>query len=107
MYQSRPQVDKFVFFYSAVHFGTFLSYPAGGDPLVHPVVNRCILHDFICSPGVYSDSFFGPWICQFMLFGMLRESGKEFQQWALEELSAWGKFAYRRQTNSWVPMLTP
>jgi ankyrin repeat protein len=89
-----------------VHNGTFLFYPAGGDPLVHPVVNRCVLHDFICSPGVYSDPYFCWWICQFMLSEMLGEDGKEFQQWALEELSAWGKIAYRKRTNSWIPMLT-
>ncbi|MHC4555896.1 MAG: ankyrin repeat domain-containing protein [Planctomycetota bacterium] len=89
-----------------IHQGTFLFHPAGGDPLVHPVVNRCVLHDFICSPGVYSDAYVGWWICQFLLSEMLGENGKEFQQWALEELSAWGKVAYRKQANSWIPMLT-
>jgi pectate lyase len=32
--------------------------------------------------------------------------GKEFTQWALEELRAWGKAAYRRKDNSFIPMLT-
>ena len=47
-----------------------------------------------------------PWMCNFLLGEMLDEEGKEFQQWALEELSAWGKASYRRVDNSWVPMLT-
>jgi pectate lyase len=47
-----------------------------------------------------------PWICNFLLGEMLNEEGKEFQQWALEELSAWGKSSYRKEDNAWVPILT-
>ncbi|MHC4464183.1 MAG: ankyrin repeat domain-containing protein [Planctomycetota bacterium] len=47
-----------------------------------------------------------PWMCNFLLGEMLDEEGKELQQWALEELSAWGKASYRREDNAWVPILT-
>jgi pectate lyase len=47
-----------------------------------------------------------PWIAFFLIGEMLGESGKEFTQWALEELTAWGKVAYRKKDNSFIPMLT-
>jgi len=37
---------------------------------------------------------------------MLGPDGKQFTQWALEELTAWGKVAYRKKDNSFIPMLT-
>jgi len=36
----------------------------------------------------------------------LGADGKEFHRWALEELVAWGKAAYRKEDNSFIPMLT-
>jgi hypothetical protein len=36
---------------------------------------------------------------------MLGVDGREFQQWALEELTARGKILYRREDNFWIPML--
>jgi pectate lyase len=36
----------------------------------------------------------------------LGDEGKEFTQWAFEELTAWGKVAYRKKDNSFIPMLT-
>jgi len=47
-----------------------------------------------------------PRICEFLLGELLGEDGKEFTQWALEELTAWGKAAYREKDNSFIPMLT-
>jgi len=52
------------------------------------------------NPNVY------PWICYLLVGDMLDPEGKEFTQWALEELTAWGKFSYRREDNSFVPILT-
>jgi pectate lyase len=46
-----------------------------------------------------------PWICQFLVGERLDFEGQEFTQWALEELTAWGKVAYRKRDNSWIPML--
>jgi len=37
---------------------------------------------------------------------MLGADGAEFTQWALEESTAWGKVAYRKEDNSFIPMLT-
>jgi len=36
----------------------------------------------------------------------LGASGREFSQWALEEMQAWGKAAYRFEDSRFVPMLT-
>ncbi len=46
-----------------------------------------------------------PWICDLLLGEMLDANGSEFTQWAKEELTAWGKVAYRKKDNSWIPML--
>jgi len=46
------------------------------------------------------------WISLFLVGDMLGEKGSEFTQWALEELTAWGKEAYREKDNSFIPILT-
>ena len=46
-----------------------------------------------------------PWLSVLLVGQMLGENGKEFIQWASEELTAWGKVSYRRKDNSFVPML--
>ncbi|UCC99844.1 MAG: hypothetical protein JSW66_08155, partial [Phycisphaerales bacterium] len=46
------------------------------------------------------------WICQLMLGDLLGPDGKEFSQWSSDELAAWGKIAYRKRDNSFIPMLT-
>jgi ankyrin repeat protein len=47
-----------------------------------------------------------PWIAFFLAGEMVEENSRDFTQWALEELTAWGKASYRREDNSFVPMLT-
>jgi len=47
-----------------------------------------------------------PWISLFLVGDMLGEKGKDFTQWALEEFTAWGKVAYRKKDNAFIPMLT-
>ncbi|MCK4816745.1 ankyrin repeat domain-containing protein, partial [bacterium] len=47
-----------------------------------------------------------PWVSFLLVGEMLDEKGKEFTQWALEELTAWGKVSYRRKDNVFIPMLT-
>lgn len=47
-----------------------------------------------------------PRICQLALAEALGERGKEFARWAREELTAWGKSAYRARDNAFIPMLT-
>lgn len=45
-------------------------------------------------------------VCNLAIAEALGESGKEFKQWAVEEMTAWGKSAYRKADNSFIPMLT-
>jgi pectate lyase len=47
-----------------------------------------------------------PQICQMYLGEALGAAGKDFSRWAIEELTAWSKSAYRASDNSFVPMLT-
>ncbi|MBL7189342.1 MAG: ankyrin repeat domain-containing protein [Phycisphaerae bacterium] len=47
-----------------------------------------------------------PWLSIFLVGEMLGEEGEEFTRWALEELIAWGKASYRKNDNSFVPILT-
>ena len=46
------------------------------------------------------------WLSLILVGDTLGEHGKEFKQWALEELTAWGKVSYRKKDNSFVPILT-
>jgi len=56
------------------------------------------------SPGTMVNRVTAPWICQLMLGELLGSNAKEFIQWSLEELTAWGNVAYRREDNTFVPM---
>jgi pectate lyase len=57
---------------------------------------------FACygQPGAY------PQTCQMYLGETLGSAGREFTQWAIEELTAWSKYGYRAEDNSFTPMLT-
>ncbi|MHC4807941.1 MAG: hypothetical protein ACYTBX_17010, partial [Planctomycetota bacterium] len=46
------------------------------------------------------------WVCELLLGDWLGVEGQEFRQWSLEELTAWGRVAYRKEDNSFIPMLT-
>jgi len=45
-----------------------------------------------------------PWLSVLLIGKMFGEEGSKFTQWALEELTAWGKASYRRDDNSFVPV---
>ena len=45
-------------------------------------------------------------ICQMTIADQLGAAGREFSQWAVEELTAWGKSAFRASDCSFIPMLT-
>jgi pectate lyase len=45
-------------------------------------------------------------ICQMSIADQLGAKGDEFSQWAVEELTAWGKVAFRKSDCSFIPMLT-
>jgi len=55
------------------------------------------------TPGTFLNLQFAPWICQFMLGELLGEEGEKFTQWALEELTAYGKVSYRSCDNVFTP----
>jgi len=85
-----------------VHTGTLFLMPDWSDPLFR----RCKLGYFTFSPGTVGIARLSPFMCQLVLGEILGAAGKEFQKWGLEELTAWGKIAYRKEDNSWIPMLT-
>ncbi len=51
-------------------------------------------------------SFTRPRICQLLLGEMIGPDGQEFALWALQELTAYGNVTYRKEDNSFIPMLT-
>ncbi|MCK4829749.1 hypothetical protein KA005_79225, partial [bacterium] len=46
------------------------------------------------------------WVSLLLVGDSLDEQGREFTQWALEELTAWANASYRERDNSFVPILT-
>jgi len=80
--------------------GDRAQYQFGDDFKGHFVVEGTLFPCYGNTPQV------PPRICQLLLGERLGAQGKEFTQWALEELTAWGKIAYRKEDNSWIPMLT-
>jgi len=46
------------------------------------------------------------WLSVLLMGYTLGEQGKEFTQWAREELTAWGKASYRAKGNVFMPILT-
>jgi pectate lyase len=80
--------------------GDRAQYQYGDDFKGHFVVEGTLFPCYGSTPQVK------PQICQFLLGDVLGEKGREFTKWALEELTAWGKVAYRKKDNSFIPMLT-
>ncbi|MHC4324912.1 MAG: hypothetical protein ACYSUX_11645, partial [Planctomycetota bacterium] len=80
--------------------GDRAQYQYGDDFKEHFVVEGTLFPCYGNTPSVK------PCICQFLLGDALGDEGREFTQWALEELTAWGKAAYRKKDNSFIPMLT-
>jgi len=80
--------------------GDRAQYQYGDDFKGHFVVEGTLFPCYGDTPAVR------PRICEFLLGEMLGADGGEFMQWALEELTAWGKAAYRKEDNSFIPMLT-
>jgi pectate lyase len=59
---------------------------------------------------VYESTIFTPiptvQRCQLILGEILGHEGKEFTNWSIEEITAWAKYAYRKEDNCFIPMLT-
>jgi len=80
--------------------GDRAQYQYGDDFKGHLVVEGTLFPCYGSTPAVR------PQIVQFLLAEMLGGDGKDFEKWALEELTAWGKAAYRKEDNCFIPMLT-
>lgn len=83
-------------------------YQFGDDFKGHIVLTGKLFPDypkFFAEPEALAFPVRG-WICMLLLGDLLGSDGKEFKTWALEELTAWGKVAYRAEDNSLIPMLT-
>ena len=72
----------------------------GDDFKGHQVVEGTLFPCYGNTPQVR------PRICQMLLGETLGANGKEFIQWSREDLTAWGKSAYRAKDNTFIPMLT-
>jgi len=46
-----------------------------------------------------------PWLTVLLVGDKLGEKGRQLIQWVVEEMTAWGKVAYRKEDNSFIPML--
>ena len=79
-----------------------VSFDFGGG---NPSRRRPFIHIYILSPGLIGNYGCITSISELLFSQMLGDEGKEFQQWALEELTARGKVLYRREDNCWIPML--
>ena len=75
-------------------------YQYGDDFKGHYVVEGTLFPCYGSTPEIC------PRVCQFYLGEMLGTDGAEFTKWSLEELTAWGKSAYREKDFSFIPMLT-
>jgi pectate lyase len=80
--------------FSDPYVGVFPFYPC-----VHPFTEVRDLYYF-------EDVKPHQWLSIFLLGDVAGERGKEFTQWALEELTAWGKASYRPKDNVFMPILT-
>jgi len=58
------------------------------------------------TPGTSTHSQVFFWQSLFLAGEMLDGEGSDFKQWALEELTAFGKASYRKKDNVYVPILT-
>ena len=59
-------------------------------------MRRCWYGYCTVSPGIPFNGLVSPWICALLVGEMMGSEGSEFIQWSVEELTAWGKVAYRK-----------
>jgi pectate lyase len=84
--------------------------PGTGDfpwnELTNRIARECCIGYFMPTPEISVQRQVCLWQNHFLLGEMLGSEGKEFKQWALEELTAFGKASYRKMDNVFVPILT-
>ncbi|MFC1792926.1 ankyrin repeat domain-containing protein [Planctomycetota bacterium] len=72
----------------------------------NPLFREVTRGQFTPTPGISIHQQVFYWQTQFLVGEILAGEGDEFKQWALEELTAFGKASYRKKDNVYVPMLT-
>jgi pectate lyase len=72
----------------------------------NPIARECCRGYVMSTPGISLHWQLFIWQSQFLIGEMLGKEGDEFKQWALEELTAFGKASYRKEDNVYVPILT-
>ena len=80
--------------------GDRAQYQYGDDFPGHRVVEGTLFPCYGNTPEVE------PQVGCLLLGDQLGEAGRDFTRWVVEELTAWGKSAYRKQDNAFIPMLT-
>jgi pectate lyase len=80
--------------------GDRAQYQYGDDFKGHRVVEGTLFPCYGDTPLVE------PQVGCLLLGQQLGDSGLDFTRWAVEELTAWGKSAYREKDNTFIPMLT-
>jgi len=83
----------------------FLLFPPGIEQMLDPTVFECKEGYFMVSPEIPYSYVSNTWICCLLVGELSGSEGREFTQWALEELTARGKFAYRKKDSAWIPLL--
>jgi len=74
--------------------------------LTNRIARECCLGYFMPTPGVSVQRQICVWQGHLLVGEMLGSEGKEFKQWALEELTAFGRASYRKKDNVFVPILS-
>jgi len=80
--------------------GDRAQYQYGDDFKGHRVVEGTLFPCYGNAPEVE------PQVGCLLLGDQLGEAGRDFTRWVVEELTAWGKSAYRKKDNAFIPMLT-
>ncbi len=80
--------------------GDRAQYQYGADFPGHRVVEGTLFPCYGNTPEVE------PQVARLLLGDQLGGAGRDFTRWAVEELTAWGKSAYRAKDNTFIPMLT-
>lgn len=80
--------------------GDRAEYQYGDDFKGHRVVEGTLFPCYGDTPEVE------PQVSRLLLGEQLGDAGRDFTRWAVEEMTAWGKSAYRKKDNAFIPMLT-
>jgi pectate lyase len=75
-------------------------------PYINPLAREDKRGMFTPTPGMPTNTNVLLWQTQFLVGEMLGGEGSEFKEWALEELTAFGKASYRENDNVYMPILT-